>query len=279
MTWSNVPYYLLAGLAAGTLNVAAAAGAPISFLVLYGLGLPVDVANSTNLTAMPASFLGGLRRAWIGRRTYRKHWPVVAVAVAGCLVGVAVVTVFGSAWLQAGAPYLLMVAAVLIVVQPAVVRLQRPRAVALAGVGGGAGAAVSPAASGRPAERLVAVGVPMFFAGTYAGMFGGGVGALVVGVLLLAGRWTIQASNDAKIVICLATSVVGAAAFGVTGHVAWGPCLVVAAGMVAGGYVGGQLLTYLEERAEAGKRQAAERWLRGLVAVASAGAAVWMLTR
>jgi uncharacterized membrane protein YfcA len=71
---------VVGGLLAGALNVIAAGGAVLSFLVLTWVGLPPHVANATNLVATPASFLGALAGAWRDRREYARRWPLLLAA-------------------------------------------------------------------------------------------------------------------------------------------------------------------------------------------------------
>lgn len=291
MSGLHVLLLVAAGCAAGMLNVVAVAGAPVTFLALLAIGLPVPVANASNLAGMPASFLLAIVRIWRQRAAFQPYWQVAVVAAVGCVIGVVVVARTGGAWLWMAAPVFLLFAAVLIWAQP---KLQpQPAPVGPGGArrpelrvladgtsavwehGAKAGqVADGEQPAGETASRvkltrrrsLVLLGAALFATGVYAGVFGGGVGGLVVVVLLFVGHFTDRESQDGKLAICFVTSVVGAIAFGFLGPVDWHACLAVAVGMVIGGFFGGKLLDRMPTK-----------WLRRGVIATTVGAAVWLL--
>jgi uncharacterized protein len=227
---------LLSGFVAGMLNVAAAGGSLISFMALNMIGVPPLPANATNLAATPASFLGGAPAAWYGRRGIGLG---LVSTIVGTAVGVWFVASLTAEMFRRLAPALLLVAALLLLLQPWIQPRIKVRA-------------------GKPAPRRV-LPVWLFLTGVYAGSFGAGVGMLLLVVLTYTTSWPWRTINARKNVICLATSVVGLAGFALTGLVVWPLAATLAVAMAAGG-LAGQWLT----------RHVPDDMLRSAVAVLAA---------
>ncbi|HEV2782824.1 MAG TPA: sulfite exporter TauE/SafE family protein [Actinophytocola sp.] len=240
------PPAVLAALVTGILNTAAGGGAIVTFLALTALGVPALTAHATSQLVTPASFLGAARLA----TDYR---PGAALLVTGCLgtlVGVAVLAVTPPGAFRAVAPFVLVPAAVLVMVgEPVKRRVGRV---------------------GRTLGRR-ATAAAMFACGVYAGLVGVGTGTLALVVLgltpVLAGA-SLPDLLRTRNVLLLGMAVLVAAAFAATGLADW----ALAAQLVLPGALGGWLGTRLVGRLPVPVLQA------GIVATAIAGA-VWMMLR
>lgn len=231
------------GVLTGTLNRVGAGGNIFSFLVLTSLGMPPAVANATNLAATPAGFIGLLPQAWRQRRVYGRYWHVFLVAIVGTGAGFGLFLVMPAERFQAIAPLLLGLAAVTLVVYPILKhRLNRRQE--------------------ADTERPMAMTAGVFVTSTYAGFFGGGVGVMVLLVLAVATAWPWVRANELKNLICLATSVLGLAAYAFTGLVHWPIAILLGASMFVGGLLGDKLLATLS-------REEAEDFLRETVLLAA----------
>ncbi|TCO49767.1 sulfite exporter TauE/SafE family protein [Actinocrispum wychmicini] len=212
----TIAILVFGGVLAGILNVAAAGGSLLSFLTLSLVGVPPLAANATNLAATPASFLGGFPNAWHARKETRLGF---LSAVAGTAVGVWLVNSLTADVFRRIAPILLVVAALVLILQPWLgPRVQRR--------------------AGTSETHPAAMTVSLFGTGVYAGGFGAGVGILVLVVLAYTTPWPWRTLNGSKNVVCLMTSLVGLAAFAMTGLVVWPLAAVLAGSMAVGGLLG-----------------------------------------
>ncbi|MEV4312081.1 sulfite exporter TauE/SafE family protein [Actinocrispum sp. NPDC049592] len=231
----NTTLIVLSGLIAGVLNVAAAGGSLISFLALSITGVPPLAANATNLAATPASFLSGIPAAWRHRQTLHSG---LASAALGTVAGVWLVTSLSAGTFRRAAPVLLVMAALVLVLQPWLhPRIQRHQG------------------TQHPISRTVW----LFCTGIYAGGFGAGVGILVLVVLAYTTTWPWLTVTASKNTICLITSMAGLGTLALTGAVIWPLAALLAAAMAIGGLIGQWLL-----------RRLPEDLLRGAIAVLAA---------
>jgi uncharacterized membrane protein YfcA len=79
----------------------------------------------------------------------------------------------------------------------------------------------------------------------YGGYFGAGLGVMLLAVLSITGRENIRATNAFKNLLATATSLATITIFIVQGVIRWPETLVMLAGAVAGGILGGRLITVL----------------------------------
>lgn len=233
----NTAILVLGGVTAGILNVAAAGGSLLSFLTLSLVGVPPLTANATNLAATPASFVAGIPTAVRARQEMRMG---LVSAIAGTAAGVWLVNSLTADVFRRIAPALLVVAAFVLILQPWL----SPKLKRTAGSGG---------------THPVVLAISLFWTGVYAGGFGAGVGILVLVALACTTPWPWQALNSSKNVICLVTSLVGLAAFALTGLVVWSLAAILAGSMAVGGLLGHWIA-----------RRVPDELLRGAVAVMAA---------
>jgi len=211
-----------AGVAAGTINTIVGSGTLITFPTLLAFGYPPVVANVSNTVGLvPGSLSGawGYRRelAGQGRRLIRLG---LASGIGGLSGGLLLLVLPASAFKDI-VPALIILACLLVVLQPAITRRMEERG------------RKAPAADGG---LLLLAG--LFAAGLYGGYFGAAQGVLLLGIMGLTLREDLQRINAAKNVLAAIVNGVAAVLFIVVAHVAWRPALLLAAGSILGGQIG-----------------------------------------
>ena len=104
-----------------------------------------------------------------------------------------------------------------------------------------------PHAASRPAGPFV-TGLMQFGISIYGGYFGGGIGFLMLAALTIAGL-AVRNAGATKNMLASVMNASAVAIFVFTTRLDWVKVAVVAAGAVAGGYVGGLLLKRVNETA------------------------------
>ncbi|RFU19612.1 sulfite exporter TauE/SafE family protein [Geodermatophilus marinus] len=217
-----------AGLAAGAINAVVGSGTLVTFPVLLAVGLPpVTATVSNSLGLVPGSLTGslGYRRELAGQGGLVLR--LLPASVLGALTGAFLLLHLPASAFEAVVPALVGLAVVLVAVQPLVQRaLARSRA------------DDAPRPLGR--GRLLALLAGAYATGSYGGYFAASQGVLQVGVFGLLVRESLQRLNALKNVLTLTVNTVAAGAYVVvaTERVHWAAAGLVAAGSLAGGYLG-----------------------------------------
>lgn len=212
-----------AGIVAGTVNTVVGSGSLLTFPTLVAFGYSPLVANVSNtLGLVPGSVSGalGYRRELAGQRDRLKR--LGAVSVAGGLLGAGLLLLLPSASFERVVPYLILVACVLVVVQPRLSAVMIRRA------------ATQPDRS-RP-HVLLDVGV--FATAIYGGYFGAAQGVILVALLGIFVEDHLQRLNAAKNVLAGLVNGVAAILFVIFAPIAWLPAGLLAAGSTIGGQIG-----------------------------------------
>jgi uncharacterized membrane protein YfcA len=213
---------VLAGLGAGAINTVVGSGSLVTFPTLLAVGLPPVVANVSNTVGLVPGSVSG---AWAYRRELDDQAPRLlrlgAATAGGAVAGAILLLVLPEAAFAAIVPVLILVACVLVVVQPWLVRWlgERPRG-----------------DHGGPLLWLL-----IFVTGAYGGYFGAGQGVLLIAVLGLGLNETLQRINAAKNVLAGVANLVAGIIFAVVADVDWAAAGLVAIGAAAGGVVGGRV--------------------------------------
>jgi uncharacterized membrane protein YfcA len=219
-----------AAAAAGAVNTMAGGGTLISFPTLTALGVPSVAANATNTVALCPGYIGGAhaqRQALDGAGSRGE----LAVAAGAGLLGSVLLVVTDDDAFRVIVPYLILLAAVLLAVQPRVRAWLTRR--------GGGGDADGDA---RPRHRALELG-GIAAASIYGGYFGAGLGIMLLAVLGLFGDHSIARANALKSVLAFAVNVAAAGFLAFSGKVEWTLVLLMAPASLAGGSAGGRLLT------------------------------------
>ncbi|WP_198418963.1 sulfite exporter TauE/SafE family protein [Cryobacterium sp. TMT3-29-2] len=234
MTFLEGAIILIAGLAAGVINVVAGAGTLITFPILLALGVPPITANVSNTVGLiPASVAG----AYGYRRELRTQWRPVATmalfsAVGGIVGGLLLLTLPEEAF--AGVvPFLLLLAALLSAIQPKVAGFVRRKAPAAP-----AGALLTRTDT-RPLTLGLSLGVLAM--GVYGGYFGAAQGVVLLALLGILWSTDMHRANGAKNVLAGVANIVSAVIFISSGTVDWRIALLIGIGSAAGGWLGARV--------------------------------------
>jgi uncharacterized membrane protein YfcA len=224
---------LLAGACAGAINTVVGTGSLVSFPTLLALGVPPVVANASNTTGLvPGGLSGtlGYRRELVGQA--RRLRPLLVVSVLGGAAGAGLLLVLPPAAFEAVVPALVLLASVLVAVQPALSRWLRARAQRRAeqrGAAAYAPAPVSPPGLLPSAAGLLAV---------YGGYFGAGHGVVLIALLALALDEDLQVVNALKNAAVTAANAAAALVFTAVADLDWAAVALIAVGSVVGGRFG-----------------------------------------
>ncbi len=209
-----------AGIAAGAINAVVGSGTLITFPVLIALGYQPLIANvSNNIGLVPGAVAGvfGYRRELEGQRSRVIRLGIFSVA--GGIVGATLLLVLPAAAFDAIVPVLIAVALVLVVAQPRIERALAHR----------------PEPKG---EHGLALRGAMTVSGVYGGYFGAGQGILLMGILGIGLRDTMQRLNGLKNVLAGLVNAVAGVIFVFAAEVDWGVAGLIAAGSIIGGLGG-----------------------------------------
>ena len=219
-----VALLLVAGLAGGFVNALAGGATFFTFPAMLAAGLPPVIANASNAVAV---WPGNLSGAIAFRRQLppptRTLWLAMGLALVGSCGGALLLLATEERVFLALVPWLILGATLLFAFARPVLRLLRrlrpARAVGL-----------TPASFALQAVTAV-----------YGGYFGGGLGIMLLAVLALCGYEDIRVMNAVKNLLSALVGLVTLLIFAGHGAVAWPETLVMLAGAVAGGWLGGRL--------------------------------------
>ncbi|MEO9247540.1 sulfite exporter TauE/SafE family protein [Citricoccus nitrophenolicus] len=219
---------LAAGLGGGIVITAIGAGSLVTFPILLAVGLPPVVANVSNTIGLvPGNISGtwGYRHELVGKR--RLVIGVAATTAIGAVGGAVLLLAVPSEAFSRLAPWLILLAATLVGVQPLISGGLRRRALRR-------GEAPRDAHPGLPAPLAWVSAV----IGVYGGYFGAGQGVMLVAFLALGLRERLQTVNALKNVAVLSANVVATLIFVWIAPVDWPAVALLAVGSVVGGWLG-----------------------------------------
>jgi uncharacterized membrane protein YfcA len=239
---------LAAGVLAGGINAAVGSGTLITFPTLLAFGYPTVLANVTNnVGILPGSVTGAYayRRELARQRTLATR--LAGASAAGGLVGALLLLQLPESAFEAIVPALIILACVLVALQPWLSRwvAERRRGVAHGG-----------------ALMIVIT----LLTGIYGGYFGAAQGVLLMAFMGVLLSEDLQQLNAVKNVLAGLVNLVAAVVFVIVSHVAWLAALALAIGSTLGGQLGG---TY--------GRRLPPQALRGFIIVVGTVAAVRLL--
>jgi uncharacterized protein len=213
----------LAGMAAGMVNAIAGGGTLISFPAMTAIGMPAIAANVTNTVALWPGMVGGMvaqRRDFAGQRG--RLALTVPVGAVGGVAGGILLLYTGEHTFRVIVPYLILIAAALLATQDWLKTwiVRHP--------------------SHHEHASPLRLAVPVAGGAVYGGYFGAGLGVILLAVLGLVLEDTLTRLNALKQAIALAANLAAAIFFVGSGQVDWPIALVVGAGAILGGSIGGR---------------------------------------
>ena len=209
-------------LGAGAINSIAGGGSLILFPTLVALGLGTVSANVTNSVAQWPGYLGGMlgfRREYAGQRS--RILRLSGVSVLGGTAGSVLLLTTPSEAFDVVVPVLVLLASLLLALQPLLTRRLRDR---------------DDGAARDPWWLYLA----LFLATVYGGYFGGALGVILVGVLGTA-LHRLPLANALKSALSAVTATVTVVVFGLFGPVAWAVVAVAAPASLVGGFLGARI--------------------------------------
>ncbi|NMD57045.1 MULTISPECIES: sulfite exporter TauE/SafE family protein [Tsukamurella] len=242
MTAATVAAMVLAGFAAGLIGYLTGLASLVSYPALLVFGLSPVAANVTNTVAMVAVGGGSIASSASELRKNPAQMRTLAVlAIAGGLVGSALLLLAPGSTFENVVPVLIAGAAIAILLQP---RLhEHPGVARLA--------------------RFYPVGV--FLVAVYGGYFGAGAGVMILALTLLATSEPLWRAAMLKSYALGLANLVAAIGFAIFGPVHWPAAIAMAIGGFAGGWCGPPVVARID----------AAR-LRVIVAVCGLGLAAWL---
>jgi uncharacterized membrane protein YfcA len=213
---------LLAGMAAGTINLVVGSGTLITFPTLLAFGVPpvtANVSNTIGLVPGVASGVVGYRRELVGQRA--RILRLGSASLLGGVLGAVLLLVLPDGAFGAIVPALILVGLVLVVLQPRISRWVNMRHQ-------GAAAELGP----------WWVWPAVLGTGVYGGYFGAAQGVILMGVLGIGIADSMQRLNGLKNVLAGLVNGVAGVIFLVVAHVDWTVVLLIAVGSIIGGQLG-----------------------------------------
>jgi uncharacterized protein len=219
MEWYMILSLLGTGVAAGFFNTTAGGGSMLSLPLLMFLGLPANVANGTNRVAI-------LFQNIIGVHTFRREkvldlssdFRLVLPALAGSVIGALVAVEMNVLLLEKVIAGLMILMLLMVVLKPG------------AWVAGHSGIT-------QPKPTLLQY-VLFFFIGLYGGFIQMGVGFFLLAGLVLGCGHNLVKANAVKVYIVLVYTIFTIGIFMFYQQIDWLAGLILAAGNMAGAWLG-----------------------------------------
>lgn len=220
---SDLVVLVVVAVVSGIVNAVAGGGSLLLFPALLAAGFSPLAANVTNSVVQSPGYVGltlGSRPQLRGQRG--RVLATAGVAVVGSLIGSLLLLVLPGAVFDAVVPVLVLLASVLLGVQPWLGRwIGNPQ----------------PGAPDRRAILLPAV----FFAAVYGGYFGGALGVILMAVLAITAHDDLRRLNAVKGVLSLIVSLVSLVVFAIGAPVDWLVAALLAPSTLLGGFLGAKL--------------------------------------
>ena len=220
-----------AGLAGGIITAMVGGASLICFPALLAAGLPPIIANASSTVALtPGNLVAGLADLERMPRWDRAFAALALIAIVGSVAGAALLLATPEKAFTAAVPLLIGFATILF---------------ALSG-------RIRVWLASRTANRASSTGwsslmfVPVAI---YGGYFGAGMSVMILAILLMSRTDEFRTANVIKNLLSALTSFVAVVVFVFQGVVAWPPALLVMAGAVIGGFLGGRLARVLPSEA------------------------------
>jgi uncharacterized membrane protein YfcA len=220
-----------AAVAAGAINALAGGGTLITFPTLLALGVPPITANVTNTVALCPGFIGGILAQLKDLRGQRRRfWTFLGVSALGGVAGSILLLRTGERIFMELVPFLILSASCLLAVQGFIRAWLVRRSVK------------ARTATGSETLAVVLVGI----ASIYGGYFGVAMSVVVLSLLGLLINDNLTRLNAIKQAVAFGANGAAAVLFIFSGRVVWTIALVMAAGALIGGTLGGRLAGHIK---------------------------------
>ncbi|MBC8065810.1 MAG: sulfite exporter TauE/SafE family protein [Chlorobia bacterium] len=207
---------VIGAIAAG-INAVAGGGSLLSFPFLtLGVQIPSLQANATNSASLwPGSLAGAFGFREQLHKTKRYFGVLAIPTLVGSALGAWLLTISSQRLFDRAIPFLILMAAILLVVQPKI------------------------KARAKKMDRHTPLWVGIliqFLVATYGGYFGAGMGLMMLGSFALYMEGNIHELNAVKNWLGLIVNLVASIFLALKGLVLWGPFVALTAGSLLGGF-------------------------------------------
>lgn len=221
MTAFDIILLCAAGFVAGAVNAVAGGGTFFTFAALVATGMPTVNANATSAVALiPGYAASSIAYRDEVRTHYREMIVLSLIGVVGGIAGAYLLIWLGDAGFRPMVPWLLLMATLLFAFSA------RIRSAIAAHIDGRAGI-----------QKTIAYGF-MVIVSIYGGLFGAGMGIILLAVLAVIESGNFHKSNAIKGIVSLVIQVVSGTVLIIGGLVQWPHALVTMGASVVGGYLG-----------------------------------------
>lgn len=224
MTWWHAVVICIAGVWAGTINTVVGSGTLVTFPVLVALGYPPLTATTSNAIGLaPGAIAGsiGYRAELTGQR--RRLVRLAVASVFGAIVGTILLLSLPPGAFEAVVPWLIVLALVLVVLQP------RVSAWVLHRQSDGAG------------YRGPLLFAMVFLIGIYGGYFTAAQGVMLVAVFGMLLHEPLQRLNGMKNVLSAVVNTVAGVIYAFIAPVSWPVIGLLAVSSTLGGLLGAKI--------------------------------------
>ncbi len=242
---SHAVLLVVAGVLAGVMGTAGGITSLISYPALLAVGIAPLPANVTNVVALIGSFPGaalGSRPELRGQSSWLRRWAPLAAT--GGALGVALLLLTPSNLFNHIVPFLLLAAALILLLQPRISRWHSTRA---------------------PHDGEMPLAIGLFSVSLYCGYFGAGSGIMVLALLLLTVDDDFPRANALKNMILGVATIVAAVALLLFGPVHMAAAVALGLGLLIGSLFGPVVA-----------RNVSSNVLRIVAAVLGIGLAAWL---
>jgi len=210
---------IVAGIAAGFLNVVAGGGSLITLPLLIFMGLPSAVANATNRIAIVGQNIfavAGFKSKGVSTYPYSLYLGISALL--GAIVGARIAVDMDDRLFNRILSIIMVLVAISIVVRPLKGQKNEEE---------------------RMDKKHQIVGILSFFGvGIYGGFIQAGVGFIMIALLTSINRLSLVKTNSAKVFVALTYTLSALAVFIIEGVLNWAFGLTLAIGTAIGGWIG-----------------------------------------
>lgn len=219
MDWYDYPLLVLAGVAAGFVNMLAGNGSLITLPALIFVGLPANVANATNRVGITLQNVVGAASFYRrGKLDVRGALLFAIPTTLGSILGAQLAVDIDEALFRRVLAVIMVIMLVLMIVKPERWIIEKAH---------------------YSAKRLSFLQVVAFFAiGVYGGFLQAGVGIFLLVGLVLGAGYDIVRANAVKVAIVLALTFAAFMVFWANAQIEWLPGLVCGVGNMIGAWLG-----------------------------------------
>lgn len=219
---------VVAGFAAGAVNTIVGSGSLITYPVMVLLGVPPVTANIANTVGLVPGSIAG---AWGYRDRLQGQGQLLirlgAASVTGAVGGAILLTQLPKGAFALVVPVLILAAALLVGLQPLIIKRIRPAA----------------------GTRWIQLSAWVLASGIYGGYFSAAQGVILLGILGIFLTSGLQEQNAVKNVLQALVNIVAAVFFVSIGGVAWQYAGLVAIGSLIGAPMGAGIAKRIPTRA------------------------------